>query len=326
MKSVIFSRFGEPAEVLELRELEQPIPGAGEIVTRMAAAPINPSDLIPVRGAYRHRTPLPGVPGYEGVGVVVARGEGANVAIGQRVLPLRGAGTWQQYVRSPAACAIAVPDSIPDGLACQLYINPLTAWLILHEALALDAGDVIVANAGGSAFASVLVQLTRRRGVRVVLLSSDPKRTARLLDLGAHAVLDAVRGDLQSRVLALTGGRRAAAVLDAVGGAEGAALAHCIAPGGSFIFYGLLSGVPLALSAREVDALGIRLRGFWLRHWLEHTTPERFQAAFRQIISVVMEGDVALPEVACSYPLDHVREAVLAAEQRGRAGKVLLAG
>lgn len=321
MRSVIFDRFGEPGEVLEVREMERPIPGPGEIIVRMNARPINPSDLIPVRGAYRHRTRLPGVPGFEGVGVVASVGQGVALAVGRRVLPLRGTGTWQEYVRSPASHAIPVPDSIPDELACQLYINPLTAWLILTKALSLDTGDVLVANAGGSAFAHVMVQFAHRLGIRTILVTGS---SARLADVGAYAVVDASAGDLRSEVMALTCGKGAVAALDAVGGQAGAELAHCVASGGSFISYGLLSGEPLALSQQQLRELGLSAGGFWLRHWAEHAAAAEFRAAFDPILSLVSTGHVALPEPAHAHPLDQIREAVQAAERRGRKGKVLL--
>jgi len=98
-----FYEFGSPASVLKVeRDKIQP-PTNGEVLVRMKVRPINPSDLIPIRGAYSHRITLPTVPGYEGVGIV--EDVGASVPhelIGKRVLPLRGEGTWQGFVKTSA--------------------------------------------------------------------------------------------------------------------------------------------------------------------------------------------------------------------------------
>ncbi len=99
----------------------------------MRFAPVNPSDLIPVTGAYRHRTRLPAVAGYEGLGEVVAAPYGSRLAAGQRVLPLRGGGTWQRFIDLDETWLVPVPPAVDDLLAARGYINPLTAMLMLKR-------------------------------------------------------------------------------------------------------------------------------------------------------------------------------------------------
>lgn len=93
--AIVYDRYGPPAAVLTLKRLPLAPLAGGRVRVRMRFAPVNPSDLIPVTGAYRHRTRLPAVAGYEGLGEVVAAPYGSRLAAGQRVLPLRGGGTWQ---------------------------------------------------------------------------------------------------------------------------------------------------------------------------------------------------------------------------------------
>lgn len=100
----------------------------------MLARPINPSDLIPIRGSYAHRISLPNIPGYEGVGIVEEVGPLVSKnLIGKRVLPLLGEGTWQEFVKTSAEYAVCIPDTIDDFTAAQLYINPVTAWVVCTE-------------------------------------------------------------------------------------------------------------------------------------------------------------------------------------------------
>ena len=326
MRAVYFERFGEPASVLSVQERDRPYPEPGEVVVRVHARPINPSDLLPIRGVYRHRTRLPGIPGYEGVGVVTAAADDVDeLSVGTRVLPLRGGGTWQEYVRVPAAWCVRVPSDIPDEAACQLYVNPLTAWLVLTDVLHLRPGDVVAANAGGSAFVHVLVQLARVMGVCVIALTRSSAHTARLLDLGAYAVV-AEQAEAVPKVLALTEGIGATAALDAVGGTAGAAFARCIRQGGMLVHYGLLSGQPLALTNAQAQVQRLSMRAFWLRAWVQRASAAQFHSAFEALLRLVASGHVVLPPVGALYDLSDVRKAVQAAVQPGRKGKVVLSG
>ncbi|WP_237402757.1 alcohol dehydrogenase catalytic domain-containing protein [Rhodovulum sulfidophilum] len=105
------------------RELPPRAPGSFRV--EVSYAPVNPSDLIPISGAYAHRISLPAVAGYEGVGRVVEAPEALSHMVGRRVLPLRGEGTWQTYVDCPAHHAVEVPDTIPDIVAVSTQLNLL---------------------------------------------------------------------------------------------------------------------------------------------------------------------------------------------------------
>ena len=87
MRAVIFEQFGDPAEVLQVREVPEPEPGPGQVLVRMLASPIGPADLLTIRGEYGHRLKLPATPGTEGVGIVEA-GRAAGSALGRMVIRL----------------------------------------------------------------------------------------------------------------------------------------------------------------------------------------------------------------------------------------------
>ncbi|MBA3805171.1 MAG: alcohol dehydrogenase catalytic domain-containing protein, partial [Acidobacteria bacterium] len=98
MQSVKFNEFGNPADVLRVEEVQQPEPGANQVLVKLRARSINPSDLLTVRGLYGALPKLPATPGLEGMGEVAAVGEGVkNLQPGQRVIPLGVQGTWQDY-------------------------------------------------------------------------------------------------------------------------------------------------------------------------------------------------------------------------------------
>src|SRR3954454_19336831 len=105
MKAAVFESFGEPAQVLSVREVPEPEPGPGEVRVRMIASPINPSDLLVVRGRYGVLPRLPATPGFEGVGVVDKVGPGllGRMVDGKRVAAINsGGGNWAEYAVIPA--------------------------------------------------------------------------------------------------------------------------------------------------------------------------------------------------------------------------------
>ncbi len=117
--AIVYDRYGPPAAVLTLKRLPLAPLAGGRVRVRMRFAPVNPSDLIPVTGAYRHRTRLPAVAGYEGLGEVVAAPYGSRLAAGQRVLPLRGGGTWQRFLDLDETWLVPVPPAEGDLVAGQ---------------------------------------------------------------------------------------------------------------------------------------------------------------------------------------------------------------
>ncbi|WP_405082363.1 zinc-dependent alcohol dehydrogenase family protein [Paenibacillus chitinolyticus] len=323
-KSVYYGRFGPPAEVLEIRRTPVVPPGPGEIRVRMLARPINPSDLIPVRGAYAHRIALPAVPGYEGVGIVEETGPSVPPGLlGRRVLPLRGEGTWQESVLAPAGLAIPVPPDIPDETAAQLYINPVTAWAVCGT-LRLKYGDTLVVNAGGSAIGRVFAQLAAVFNYELIAVTRSAAHTEELLRLGAAHVIDTAGTPLREAVLSKTGGRGATAAVDSIGGPDGAALAGCVRAGGTVYSIGLLSGVPADWAAMS-RLHRVNARPFWLRHWIRHASAADWIGTFEEIIELVRDGRLSLMKIAAGFGLDEVHAAVAAFES-GVPGKILLTG
>ncbi|MBB6735950.1 zinc-dependent alcohol dehydrogenase family protein [Cohnella zeiphila] len=327
-KCVRYDSFGDPCVVLQVTDKKVDRPSDGELLVRVTARPVNPSDLIPVRGAYAHRISLPGVPGYEGVGIVEDVGEAVSPAwLGKRVLPLRGEGTWQQYARIPARLAVPVPDGVDDWAAAQLYVNPLTAWLTCTETLGpMRTDDVLVLNAAGSSLGTLYAQLAGILGFRLLALARGEEHREELLRLGAERVEQDSDPSWPRAVAEMTNGRGAAAAVDCIGGPGALQLAACVRPGGALLSLGLLSGLPID-TARIVRDTGAVPKLFHLRHWNERATSEVWHAAFARLLSLAGSGRLALREPSAFFGLADVRNAVLAAEEASRRrGKVMLIG
>jgi NADPH:quinone reductase-like Zn-dependent oxidoreductase len=273
-----FRRFGPPEQVLTLEHAPLPPRSAGKLRVQMRYSPVNPSDLIPVTGAYRHRVVPPRVAGYEGVGVVT---EADNPSlIGQRVLPLRGEGTWQRWLDCDPALAVSVPDSVPDLLAARGYINPLAALVMLNKWPV--RGKTVLLTAASSACAGLLAQWARMQGAKAVYGVYRSGNTERF---------DVIPVDINDRVGLRGAASKADVVFDAVGGELATLLLRSLRPGSQFISYGLLSGEPYQMG----DGAVLPQR-FHLRDTLGVTPVDVWQGWFRDLWKM-LEG-IWLPEVS----------------------------
>src|SRR5580692_2002097 len=115
VKAIVFDRTGPPAEVLQIREVERPKPGRGEVLVRMLASPINPSDLMYIEGKYGLKPSFPATPGFEGVGIVEESGGGllGRLRKGKRVAVINDrVGNWGEYTITKARQVVPVPADL----------------------------------------------------------------------------------------------------------------------------------------------------------------------------------------------------------------------
>ncbi|WP_144555879.1 zinc-dependent alcohol dehydrogenase family protein [Bacillus sp. X1(2014)] len=324
-KCIKFYEFGIPKDVLKVEYKGIEPPNDNEILVRMVARPINPSDLIPIRGAYSHRISLPNIPGYEGVGIVEDVGSlVSHNLIGKRVLPLRGEGTWQEFVKTSAEFAVFIPDSINDFTASQMYINPITALVTCTEVLKLRPDDVLLVNACGSSIGHIFTQLSKVLGFRLIAVTRNNKYTEDLLHLGASYVIDTSKVPLYKTVMELTNGIGADAAIDSVGGSSGNELAFCVHPNGNFLTIGLLSGVQVSW-ADIINKAKVNANMFHLRNWNKNVSADKWQEIFNQLITLINDKRLSLMKVDSQYDLLNVKKAVDVVESsKTTTGKVFL--
>jgi len=319
------TEFGTPQKVIHIASKELKQPPENEVLVRMIARPVNPSDLIPIRGAYAHRIALPHIPGYEGVGIVEEVGSSVSQSfVGQRVLPLRGEGTWQEFVQTPAKYAVPVPDSIDDYTAAQMYINPLTAWIICTEELALQPNDVLLVNACGSSIGRLFAQLSAILGFKLIAITRNNKHSKELLELGASRVINTSVDALSDVVMKSTDGMGADAAIDSIGGAAGNALAACVRARGTFLTLGLLSGIQVNW-AKIHQETKVNAKLFHLRHWNQRVSTNVWQKTCKELLGMVTDDKLKLQKPACSFDLTEIQKAIQAVESLGsNRGKVFL--
>lgn len=326
MKQVVFDHCGDPGEVLTLRDAPTPQPGRGQVRVRMIASPINPSDLLFVRGLYGAKPSLPATPGFEGVGIVEASGGGflGWRVKGRRVAVLNGkTGNWAEQVIIPAHQAIPVPDDLPDEQVAGFFVNPATAWVMTREVLCVPRGEWLLQTAAGSALGRMVIRLARSEGFRTINTVRRPEQIEELKREGADEVVCTTTESLPERVGTITGGKGVRYAIDAVGGPTGAEALASLARRGRMLVYGALAAEAMPVDPRSLLVGQKILEGFWLKEWMDEVSLWAKFSLMRRMARLIRSGVLATP-VGEIYPLDRVQEAVRTAEKVGRGGKVLL--
>lgn len=323
IKAQYKERGSEPHKLIKAVSFDAPQPGPGEVLVEMLAAPINPSDLLTLTGDYGVLPDLPATGGNEGVGKVSALGEGVRgLERGQIVLLPIGCGTWCSHLVVAARELIPLPGQADPLQLAMLTINPPTAALLLSEIVDLQPGEWVIQNAANSAVGSYLVQLAAERGVKTVNVVRRDSAIDGVKKAGGDVVL--VDGpDLHEQVAKSTGKAKIRLGIDAVGGEATERLADCLASGGTVVNYGMMSGESCQVSSGQLIFRGINLTGFWLASWFRKASQEDQQRLFGDLIGKIASGKLSAP-IARTYPLAEVSEAVLAASQGERDGKILL--
>jgi NADPH:quinone reductase-like Zn-dependent oxidoreductase len=328
MKAVQLLEYGEPARVLAVRDAPLPKPSRGEVRVRMLASPINPSDLLFVRGLYPHDpAAFPAPVGFEGAGRVDALGPDVQgLAAGQRVAFMnRNGGNWAEYAVVPAQDLNPVPDDVPDEQAACLCINPPTALLMLRRVLAIPRGEWLLQSAASSELGRMIIRLARHDGIRTVNVVRRREAVAELQRLGADAVVVSMDGPIDEQVREIVGPQGVKYAIDPVVGETGTQVFQALGEEGRMLVYGSLTGEPMRLGVEPRLILGGHriVEVFLAPYWMARLDEASRRHLFDQLFSLWREGIFAT-SIGREFSLDDIGSAVVEAERTGRQGKVLL--
>jgi NADPH:quinone reductase-like Zn-dependent oxidoreductase len=326
VKRVVFDRTGPPPEVLRIEDdVPAPEPGRGEVLVRMLASPINPSDLMYIRGGYGIKPKLPATPGFEGVGVVERSGGGVLgwLRKGKRVAVINDRiGNWGEYTVTKARQVVPVPDDIPDEQAATFFVNPATALVMTQDVLRVPPGEWLLQSAAGGELGKMVIRLGKRYGFRTLNVVRRREQVEELKALGADAVVVESDGPLPEQTAAIApGGLRYA--IDPVGGKTGSEVIASLTAGGRCLLYGSLTDEPVSFHPRQAIGNSVCVEGFWLAVWVRQQRVLTLLKLFRRVRAMMREG-VLQSHFAATYPLEEVRKATEHAAAPGKGGKVLL--
>ncbi|TVQ22220.1 MAG: hypothetical protein EA382_12405 [Spirochaetaceae bacterium] len=323
MNAIQLDEVGAP---LVVRRIPVPQPGPGEVLVKMAASPINPSDLAFMMGGYGFAQGLPVTPGNEGSGLVVAVGSGlmAKRLRGKRVacFARKGiAGAWADYMVTRASLCVPVSSDTTFEQAATSLINPLTAQAFM-QIVRRDRPAAFVNTAAASSLGRMLVRLSGREATPLINVVRNESQVSLLRSMGAEHVLDSTTPGFEEQLASLTRQLGATLILDAVGGPLLGQLLRAAPHGTQILSYGRLSDEPCVIEPGELILQRKRIVGFFLSDWMEQRTIFQVLADIRRVqrsLSTDMQTHIRR-----RVPLEDVNDALDEYRRSMTDGKLLL--
>ncbi|MCC6157571.1 MAG: quinone oxidoreductase [Deltaproteobacteria bacterium] len=327
MRAVVIERTGGP-EVLAVREASIPDPGPGEVRIRVEAAGVNFADVMTRAGRYLGQPDLPFVPGVETAGTVDAVGECvAHLREGDRVCATHSGGGYAEYAIAREGAVIALGERLDLATAAGLPVAGMTAYHLSHTVAPPPDGGTAVVYAAAGGVGSLLCQLLRRSGSRVIGLVGDDEKAAFARGLGADDTVVYSRESISERVLEMTGGRGADVIYNCVGERTLEGDLAGVATFGTIVMYGQAAGPPspkglyVALMRAFMKSPALRLYHLFSSMTAAHAEHE---AGAERMIVWLASGEIHLP-IHRVYALDEVALAHADIEARRTRGKLLIA-
>ena len=323
MKALVCEQYG-PVEDLKYRDFPDPEPAPGEILVAVKAIGVNFPDGLLVEGKYQARPECPFAPGSEISGEVVGLGEGViDFAMGDRVLALTtNFGAYAEQITLPSSAAYKMPASMDYETGAALLAASGTAHHGLRQRGRLQAGEtlVVLGAAGGTGIAAV--QIGKAIGARVIAVCSSEEKLAFAKSQGADDGINYSEQDLKTAIKALTDGRGADVVYDAVGGDAFDACSRAMAWDGRLLIVGFASGRIPELPVNLTLVKGYSVVGvFWGQ--FTQNEPEAHAANMRELFQWCEAGKVK-PIIDRTYKLADGIEAIKYVTGRNVMGKVVI--
>ncbi len=323
MRAVVIREFGPP-EVLEPSEVDEVRAGPDEVVIDVELANVTFVETQVRAGKPPHPSMLPPLPAIlgNGVGGTVAASAVAASAVagpgpgtGRRVVAsLNGTGGYAERVVVPAARLIEVPDGVALRDAVALLADGRTA-LGLADRARLRTGDTVLVEAAAGGVGTLLVQIARNAGARVVALAGQPRKLAIARDLGADLTVDYSHDGWDQQVRNAVG--EVDVVFDGVGGDIGLAAFGLLAAGGRFCPFGMASGTFAPVTPELARARQVTIQAG------ATASPEELALLVRTVLAEAAAGRLR-PVIGQEFELAAAASAHAAIEARRTVGKTLL--
>lgn len=320
MRAVEITRPGGP-EVLALCERQVPSPGAGQILIEVAYAGVNRPDALQRAGAYAPPPTASPLPGLEASGRVAAVGLGVSEwRVGDEVCALLPGGGYADYVVTPAAHALPVPNGMALREAACLPETFFTVWSNVFQRGGLQAGERFLVHGGTSGIGTTAIQLAHVFGARVFATAGSEEKCTVCLRLGAERVVNYREADFVEVLLAEGG---ANLILDMVGGDYLPRNVRALADDGRLVQIAFLQGPKVELNFAQVMMRRLTITGSTLRPQSDLAKARIAEALRAQVWPLLEAGRVA-PVMDSEFPLAEAAEAHRRIEGAGHVGKIVL--
>jgi len=313
------------ADVLVWAEVEDPVPGAGEVVVEVTAAGVNRADILQRQGKYDPQTDQPAWPGLECSGRIVELGLGVEGwTVGDEVCALLAGGGYAELVAVPAGQLLPAPLGMDLVSAAALPEVICTVWSNVFMLAGLRPGETFLVHGGASGIGTMAIQLAHHVGARVACTAGTAVKLAACRQLGADVAINYHDEDFVAVLLA-DGAGGADVILDNMGAAYLARNLAAIATNGRLAIIGFQGGAKAeldlgALMRKRAAVFSTSLRS---RPAREKAT---IIASVRENVWPLLESGVIRPVVDRTMPMTEAAEAHRVLEAGEHIGKVLLVG
>jgi putative PIG3 family NAD(P)H quinone oxidoreductase len=317
------SKFGGP-EVLVPVERPRPVPRAGEVLVKVAAAGVNRPDASQRRGGY---PPPPGasdIPGLEVAGTIVELGPGTSRwQVGDTVCALVAGGGYAEYCAAPGPQCLPVPRGFDMISAAAVPETFFTVWSNVFERGRLKAGESLLVHGGSSGIGTTAIQLARARGAHVLTTAGSDEKCAACERLGAEHAINYRTTDFVSAVREHTGGRGVDVVLDMVGGEYVPRNIEVLALEGRLVQIALLGGAAAHLNMTPLLTKRLTITGSTLR---PRSVAEKgaLASAIEAQLWPLLESGAVRPVIHATFPLSAAADAHRLLESSQHIGKIVL--
>lgn len=326
-RTVLFRELGGP-EVLRVEDAPAGEPGAGEVRIRVGAVGVNRAEALFRSGHYIEDVrSFPARLGAEAAGVVEAVGPGVTgFAPGDPVSTVpafsqNDYGVYADQAVVPAAAVLHRPEGLDAVGGAAVWMPYLTAYGAMVETCGVRPGDTVLINAASSSVGLAAIHVADRIGATPIALTRTGGKRDALLKEGAAAVVATDTEDVAAAVREATGGRGADAVLDAVAGPGVHGLGALVAPGGTLLIYGGLSGEPTPYPGFDLGMPALSMRTYLVFETTRDAERLRRAAAF---VTAGLRAGSFRPVVARTFDLDDVVEAHRVLDAADHLGKLVL--
>ena len=312
------------AEILQIKERPIPVPKAGEVLIKVAAAGLNRADIMQRNG---HYPPPPGASdllGLEVSGTVAEISKDVNrVAVGSEVCALLAGGGYAEYCTAPASSCLPVPDGMGIVEAAALPETFFTVWTNLFMRGKLSSADKCLIHGGASGIGTTAIQLARAFGAEVCVTAGSIDKCQACIELGAHHAINYREADFVEQVLEWTDGKGVDLILDIISGDYVAKNIKCLAVDGRMVIIATQGGLKAQINVLPIMTKRLTITGSTLRPRTVEQKAEIADELRAQAWPLLNAGKIK-PIIDSSFCMDDVRDAHARLESGAHIGKILL--
>lgn len=322
MRAIICEEFDTP-DKLKIQEVDDPIPGATEVLLQIQATGLGYVDALTVAGLYQIKPHLPFVPGNEIAGVVERIGEGVkHLRVGQRVLATPSRGGLAEKISLPETACIPVPEALAPQAAASFVVNYCTAFHALTYCCELKEKETILILGASGGVGVAAIDVAKAMGAEVIAAASNKQKRDACLKVGADHAVNYSLKNWRDELKEVLQGKPLNIVYDPVGGSFSEPALRSLSPNGRFLVVGFASGdiakIPLNLALlKRCSIIGVNWGGFIAAN------PGESRPVLTTLLEWITSGRLN-PQPGESFPLEQAGAAMTRMLDRKAIGKIVI--